>query len=68
MRSPFPFSKTNTELSYIHSTLDETSRIALCLFLTFGLEAKSPHPLFIAIDDLNDWVGCMVSPKLRRQY
>ena len=34
-------------------------RIAFCLCLTVGLEAKSPNLLFIAIDDLNDWVGCM---------
>ena len=31
------------------------------LLLVVGLEAKTPNVLFIAIDDLNDWVGVMNS-------
>ena len=35
--------------------------LAVCLFVCAGLAgaATPPNVLFIAIDDLNDWVGCM---------
>ena len=52
---------------------------ALCLFGVVGLaslaaasEAERPNVLFIAIDDLNDWIGCMdghpnaITPNLDR--
>ena len=32
---------------------------ALCLSLTHPCVAQRPNVLFIAIDDLNDWVGCL---------
>ena len=62
-------SKTNTGAS--NNTplypLMNPLRIAFCLCLTVGLEAKTPNLLFIAIDDLNDWVGCMGGhPQARR--
>jgi len=31
----------------------------LSLILTCPLGAERPHVLFIAIDDLNDWIGCL---------
>ena len=47
-------------------TLLHGSRIiaaCLCLTLFLGLaaqaDARKPNVLFIAIDDLNDWVGCL---------
>ena len=31
-----------------------------CLFLTqFAQAAAKPNVLFIAVDDLNDWIGCL---------
>jgi choline-sulfatase len=40
-----------------------TIPLTLFCFLLSGLiaQAKSPNVLFIAIDDLNDWVGVMES-------
>ena len=35
--------------------------IALWFFIQLSCYAKQPNVLFIAIDDLNDWVGCMDS-------
>ena len=37
-------------------------RILLALLITCGstsLQATKPNVLFIAIDDLNDWIGCL---------
>ena len=33
--------------------------IALCLSLNQPIAAQRPNVLFIAIDDLNDWIGCL---------
>ena len=36
--------------------------LAFCALLALGIHgqvAKHPNVLFIAVDDLNDWVGCL---------
>jgi len=33
--------------------------LALLLAISLRAEARSPNVLFIAVDDLNDWVGCL---------
>ena len=33
--------------------------LVLTMFLSASLDAAKPNVLFIAIDDLNDWIGCM---------
>ena len=33
--------------------------LVLSLILTSSLSAGRPHVLFIAVDDLNDWIGCL---------
>jgi arylsulfatase A-like enzyme len=33
--------------------------LAASLFTSAAAEKKSPNVLFIAVDDLNDWIGCM---------
>ncbi len=33
--------------------------IILCFFLVTSILADKPNVLFIAVDDLNDWIGCL---------
>jgi hypothetical protein len=33
--------------------------LILVLFFSSQLQAAPPNVLFIAMDDLNDWVGCL---------
>ena len=33
--------------------------LGACLFTTFAYSAPKPNVLFIAVDDLNDWIGCL---------
>ena len=33
--------------------------LALTMFLSASLHATKPNVLFIAIDDLNDWIGAL---------
>ncbi|MEZ5300691.1 MAG: hypothetical protein R3F11_08545 [Verrucomicrobiales bacterium] len=47
--------------------------LALCAALAFSLgsaaaaEGGKPNILFIAVDDLNDWVGCLGGASRRRR-
>ena len=45
---------------------------ALCCF-TLAAQARQPNVLFLAVDDMNDWLGCMgtspsaITPNLAKQ-
>lgn len=44
-----------------HLTLIFSAAVVLaqCSFLPLGVRASKPNILFIAVDDLNDWIGCL---------
>ena len=50
---------SNVSYRFFESLFGRVALLALALIAMPDIRATPPNVLFIAVDDLNDWIGCM---------